>query len=218
MIGAMARGAATRERILDAAEGLVLEHGFGSTTIDAVLAVAKSSKGAFFHHFASKADLGIALVERYATADVETLERLMRAAEAESDDPAQQLLAFLAAYETMLDDLPSGLPGCLFVSFIYESDLGGPDTVEIVRRTIVQWRERILEKLEAAVAVRPGLPDLDLPSLADQVFTVFEGGFLLARALHDPTALRRQFSHFRHYVELLLADPVRRPPRSQARS
>jgi len=196
----------------------VVEHGFGSTTVDAVLTAAKSSKGAFFHHFASKADLGIALVDRYAAADVETLERLMGAAEAESDDPAQQLLTFLAAYEAMLDDLPGGQPGCLFVSFIYESDLGGPGTEEIVRRTILQWRERILEKLAAAVSVRPGLPELDLPSLADQVFTVFEGGFLLARALQDPTALRRQFSHLRQYIELLLADPELRPPRSQTRS
>ena len=48
----------TRERILDAAQQLVMERGFSATTVDAILEAAGSSKGAFFHHFASKADLG----------------------------------------------------------------------------------------------------------------------------------------------------------------
>ena len=48
-------------------------------------------------------------------------------------------------------------------------------------------------------------PD-DLPSLADQVFTVFEGGFVLARATNDWSHLSRQLGHLRHYMELLLAD------------
>ena len=45
--------------------------------------------------------------------------------------------------------------------------------------------------------------DVDLPSLADQVFTVFEGGFILARATGDPGALQAQVAHLRWYVSLL---------------
>jgi hypothetical protein len=44
---------------------------------------------------------------------------------------------------------------------------------------------------------------VDLESLADQVFTTFEGGFILARAMHDPSHLRAQLTHLRHYLELL---------------
>ena len=205
----MARGADTRERILDAAQRLVLEHGFGSTTVDAVLDAAGSSKGAFFHHFATKADLGQALVERYAAADAETLERLMAVAEAASDDPAEQIVAFVEAFERSTENLAVDQPGCLFVSFIYEADLAGTDTDKIVERAIVDWRERILEKLEQAVSRLPSPPPVHLPSLADQVFTIFEGGFLLARALDDPAALGHQLAHLRHYLELLFGLPVR---------
>ncbi len=35
------------------------------------------------------------------------------------------------------------------------------------------------------------------------MFTVFEGGFILARALHDPTRLRAQLNHLRAYLALL---------------
>jgi TetR/AcrR family transcriptional repressor of nem operon len=217
----MARGTPTRDRILEAAQRLVLEHGFGSTTVDAILAETGTSKGAFFHHFPTKARLGQALVERYAAADAETLETLMATAEAASDDPAEQLVAFLGAFEEATEEMVNMQPGCLFVSFIYETDLTGGDTDEIVARSILLWRERIVTKLLAAAASRPSIAGVDLPSLADQVFTIFEGGFLLARALGQPDALRRQLAHLRHYLELLFELPITvhpRPSTTSARS
>ena len=36
---------------------MILDHGFGSTTVDAVVGRAGITKGAFFHHFAAKTDL-----------------------------------------------------------------------------------------------------------------------------------------------------------------
>ena len=59
----------TKASILDAAEALILDHGFGATSVDAVVARAGITKGAFFHHFPSKAELGRALIERFAQAD-----------------------------------------------------------------------------------------------------------------------------------------------------
>ena len=217
----MARGTTTRERILEAAQRLVLERGFGSTTVDAILAATGTSKGAFFHHFPTKALLGQALVERYADADADTLETLMSTAEATSDDPAEQLVAFVAAFEEATEEMADMQPGCLFVSFIYETDLTGGDTDEIVARSILLWRERIVAKLVAAADNRPSITGVDLPSLADQVFTIFEGGFLLARALGQPDALRRQLAHLRHYLELLFELPNivdRRPSAASASS
>ncbi len=63
-------GTATRERILDAAEHLVIENGYAATSVDQVIAASGTSKGAFFHHFDSKRDLARALVERYVEADL----------------------------------------------------------------------------------------------------------------------------------------------------
>ena len=63
----------TRERILDCAQALILDHGFGATTVDAVTGRAGITKGAFFHHFPSKSDLGRALAHRYAELDEEHL-------------------------------------------------------------------------------------------------------------------------------------------------
>ena len=196
-------GTATRERILDAAQRIVLERGFAATSVDAVLAEAPATKGAFFHHFPSKSDLGRALLERYAAADERMLDDFMAAAEAESDDPAEQLVAFVHHFEHAADELAPTQPGCLFVSFIYESQLAGDGEDDLIATSIRHWRTRLLEKLEAAARLHPPDIAVDLHSLADQVFTTFEGGFILARAMHDPRHLRAQLAHLRHYLELL---------------
>ena len=95
----MARdGTANRERILDTAQRLVLERGFAATSVDAVITEASTSKGGFFHHFHSKNELGLALLERYAAADKRLLEEFMADAEAETDDPAEQLVAFVRRF------------------------------------------------------------------------------------------------------------------------
>lgn len=197
-----------RERILDSARHLVLRQGFSATTVDAVLEGAGASKGAFFHHFPSKAALGRALVERYADADARTLDDALAAAEEKEDDPGRQLIAFVRSFEEVADEVLEAQPACLFVSFIYESELGDDETAEAVAASILHWRERLLAKLEEAIAARPGFPEVDLPSLADHFFTVMEGGFLLVRALDDPTHMRAQLAHLRHYLELLFEEPL----------
>ena len=196
-------GTAMRDRLLDAAQRLVLERGFAATSVDAVLAQAGATKGAFFHHFPSKNALGRALLERYAAADARALDTFMKAAEAASDDPAEQLVVFARLFELAAGDLPALQPGCLFVSFIYEQELAGENSDAIIEHSIGLWHARLLEKLEAAALAHPPASDVDLPSLADQVFTTFEGGFILARATKDDTRLQSQLAHLRLYLELL---------------
>src|ERR687894_1019427 len=98
-------GNATRDRILDAAQRIVLERGFAGTSVDAVLAEASVTKGGFFHHFPTKQALGLALVERYAAVDLQVLDDFMAGAEASADDPAEQLIAFVRRFEEAVSEL-----------------------------------------------------------------------------------------------------------------
>jgi TetR/AcrR family transcriptional repressor of nem operon len=193
---------ATRERILDAAERLVLERGFAATSVDAVLADAPATKGGFFHHFPSKAVLGRAVLERYAASEGQMLDTFMAAAASETEDPAEQLVALVRHFERAAAELVPTQPGCLFVSFIYERQLAG-DGDDVIADTIREWRSRLLDKLNDAARLHPPAVDVDLTSLADHVFAVFEGGFILTRALDDPAHLAAQLAHVRQYFELL---------------
>ena len=198
-----AEPAPLRDRILDTAEALILERGFNATTVDEILTGAEASKGAFFHHFPSKNALGDALLSRYYDADIATLERFMGLAEAESDDPAQQAVAFIRHFEEAADDMTAATPGCLYVSFVYER-LPEDGRDDVVKRSVETWRARLLEKLELAAQTRPSLAGVDLAAVADLPSAVFEGGFILVRATGDASILRRQLSQLRRYLELLL--------------
>lgn len=55
------RSDATREALLDACRRLLLEQGLEATTLAAVLTETGMSKGALYHHFASKTDLVAAI-------------------------------------------------------------------------------------------------------------------------------------------------------------
>lgn len=199
----MDKGTDTRTRILDAAEGLVFERGFTATTVDAVLSATGVSKGAFFHHFASKGALGRALVERYAAADMASLDEALAQVEAASDDPVVQIVELMRAFESGADAVMAAQPTCLFISFIYERELEGAGTNAVVGQAIRYWRSRLEEKVAAAMAAGGGGAGVEPASLADHIFATFEGGFLLARALEDPKALGRELGHLRRYVELL---------------
>lgn len=55
---------ATRHALLDSATGLFTEHGYAGTSLDAVVAEARVTKGALYHHYDGKLDLFEHVVER----------------------------------------------------------------------------------------------------------------------------------------------------------
>lgn len=200
----MARsGTETRERILDAAERLVLDHGLAATSVDEILAESKSSKGSFFHHFPSKNHLARALVERYAANDVGFLDEIMSRAEAAGDDPAVQVIAFLRLFEEAADDTISQQPSCLYVSYILDRQLFVDGTNDVIAGAFVAWRERLAEKLRAAAEIHPPRVAVDLDALADHLSATYEGAFMMARALGDKGLMRRQLELVRRQVALL---------------
>ena len=194
-----------RARILDSARRLVTDRGFSATSVDAVLEEARASKGAFFHHFPTKADLGRAIVEDYVADDIAFLDGLIAEAEALSSDPADNILHVTRRIEGLGAAPLAEQPSCLMITFIYENQLHVAGIGEPVARSIEHWRVQISALLERAAATRPGLREADIPAIADHFFVTIEGAFLLARATSDATALKRQVGQLRRYLEMLLA-------------
>jgi TetR/AcrR family transcriptional repressor of nem operon len=196
-------GSATRTRLLDAAEALVLERGLAGTSVDDVLTQAGSTKGAFFHHFASKGDLGRALVERWAQADGDHLERTMARAEALADDPLQRLLVFAGLLVEEAGGFSHDDVGCLFASFLYERQMVDEATREVIAASMRLWRDRVAALIDEAAKAHPPDAPLDAPALADELLVAYEGAFVLSRALDDPGLVARQLHQYREHLRLL---------------
>ncbi|MGE0357343.1 MAG: TetR/AcrR family transcriptional regulator [Burkholderiales bacterium] len=197
----------TRERILDSAQALILDSGFSATTVDALVARAGITKGAFFHHFGSKSDLALALVQRYAALDRAHLEENLARAEKLASDPLQQVLILIGLYEEQFEAMDEPFPGCLFASYIYESKLFDAATLDVLRESTLLWRKVMRAKLEEVAAVHPPLRPVDMESLADLFYSLSEGAFIMTKTLGDKSLLARQARHLRTYLDLLFASP-----------
>lgn len=196
-------GAATREKILNAAQGLILARGYVGMTVEHVLDAVGITKGAFFHHFKTKDDLARALLQRYAEFDERIYRETRERAEKLSDDPLQQVLLFIGLFQEMFDALKEPYPGCLFASYIYELQQFDADTRALISGSFTKWRELLKEKFEAVARKYPPRIKVDAASLADAFTVVLEGAFITSKALDDPKVVPEQLRHFRNYVELL---------------
>jgi len=196
-------GHATRERILQVAEGLMTLQGYSATSVDQVIAEAGSSKGAFFHHFNSKTDLAIQVLDRYVAADRSHLDAGL-AATAHITDPTARVTAFLRFYEDGADELMSEQSGCMYATVLAEREFTGGEVNDQVAKAERAWREAVADLLRPALAARRPALDIDIDALADHLYTTFEGGFILCRTLADPSAMRAQLRIYRQLVETLL--------------
>src|SRR5437763_1255647 len=87
----------TASRILDVAERLLQDRGFNGFSYADVAAELQITKPALHYHFASKADLGEALINRYAARFAEALARLDSA-----PGPAEKLAGYAGLYLSVL--------------------------------------------------------------------------------------------------------------------
>jgi len=198
-------GTHTRSAIMDAAQALILEHGYTATSVDAVIGQAGLAKGAFFYHFKTKADLAKALVLREAERDAAHMERTLERAENLSRDPVQQMLIFLGLYEEEMAALTAPYPGCLYASFVYEVQQFEDATMDVVRGVFTLWRQRIGEKMRAVMAAYPPRLPANAEGLADMILAAAEGSYVISKVERRPDVVAAQFRHCRQYLELLFA-------------
>lgn len=195
-------GSITKEKILDAAEGLVLDHGYGATSIDQILAKTGITKGAFFYHFKSKSELAQALVVRYVKRDDELLYSLVEKSEKLSRDPLQQILIFLGLLIEVFEGMEQP-PGCVVASFVYQFEEFDVDTKSAVVKGFDEWHRVLDEKFFMAMEKNSPRIEVDARTLVDMMLSIFEGGLIVARMVSDTKVMVKQLTQFKNYIELL---------------
>jgi AcrR family transcriptional regulator len=199
----LSKGEQTRERILDIAQDAVLHKGFAATSIDEIICESGITKSGFFYHFRDKNDLAKSLLQRYLDGEWTVFDQLFRQAGELSDDPLHSFLIFLKLFADLMGDLPSGHPGCLVASYVYQDQMFSREVREMTTEGHRIWRRRFREKLDSIAARYPPKIDVDLDDLADMLSAVADGAIILSKSLHDPSILPRQITQYRHYVKLI---------------
>lgn len=148
----MSRPPRARERVLDAAERVLLVDGATAFTLDAVAARAEVSKGGLLYHFPSKEALLAALVER-AVATVDSALEDAAHATAPGAFAHAYLDATIPAEARPADagaapDAPTGIEAALAVAVALDPALLGP-----LRAAYGRWQVRLeADGLDPALA------------------------------------------------------------------
>ena len=199
------KGDDTRKRILDAAQQLILSYGYSGMSLDQLIRQLGMTKGAFFHHFKNKHDLARTLIQRYSDDGVTLFKTALARAKAYSDDPLQQLMIVIRQYEEIFQALSEPYDGCLLAAYVYELQQFDGEIRELLKSEFELSREELTKLLRAVARTHPPQREVDMVSLADGFMSLFEGAFILEKALGESGITCQQLKHYRTYIELLFS-------------
>jgi len=201
-----ARGTRTKEKILAKAEAMVLRSGFSGTSLDDILTATGLTKGAFFHHFESKADFATALVERYRRNHQALFEGFAAEADASSADPLTAMTAFLERFETFIETLKNPLSGCVFAAAVYQDGGFDPAFRGVLATNLKHWQEIYAKRFRLVLDRYRPRANVEAEELAEMIVSIIEGGLILSRGLGDAHLVARQSRQFRNYLNLLFEE------------
>jgi TetR/AcrR family transcriptional regulator, transcriptional repressor for nem operon len=170
----------TRARLLREGAQLFSVKGYFLTTVDDVMAKAALTKGGFYAHFASKEDLGRAVIEHATGIWVERVVQRI----AGVTDPREQLRALLEAYRAYaVDRTFEG--GCFFVNLAIEMDDQHEEFRRLIDERFAQFRMVVMAIVQAGKAASVFRADTPEEALATVVVGYLTGTMMQAKASKD---------------------------------
>ncbi len=187
-----------RDRLLEAGVKLVRSIGFTATSVDQLCREAGVTKGAFFHYFASKEALGVALADYWSSS---TASFFASAPYHHLADPLDRVLAYLDLRAALIGGPVEGFT-CVAGTMVQEMFLSS-DAIRAACDASISGNAAALEDDIAMAMAQSGASAPSARSLALHIQAVIQGGFILAKAQGDADIARDSIAHLKRYFELL---------------
>lgn len=192
------RGAA-RAALIAAAHQLVKQQGYAATSVDDICRAAGVTKGAFFHHFASKEALGVAAAAAW-TKRAEPL--FTEPPYAALPDPLDRLLGHIDFRAAMIGGAAADYT-CFVGTMVQEAHASSEPIRAASDASITAYAERLAQDIAAAIEQHGVAGGITPISLAYHIQAVLQGAFVIAKAKGDPAAARDSVAHLKRYVAML---------------
>jgi len=174
----MGRDQRNRDKILDAAARLFHERGFQPTSLDDIVDASGVCRSNLYYHFASKEDLGLAVLDRQA-------ERfgagVIQGILIEEQVPARR--RFKRLFATVTDELRAAAyrKGCPFGNLAAELSGVHPEFRDRLSGVFRRWERAVARCLEDGIARGEFRRDLDVDRVATAIVSQLEGAVLLTK-------------------------------------
>jgi TetR/AcrR family transcriptional repressor of nem operon len=192
-----------RTKLLDAALSVIRTKGYSASSVDEMCAAAGVTKGAFFHHFRSKDELGVAAADHWSEM---TGALFADAPYHKHKDPLDRVLAYVDFRKALLKGSVPEFT-CLVGTMVQEIFETNPD----IRRACdasISGHAATLEADIAEAKKKYGIKAAWTPaSLALHTQAVLQGAFILAKAKGGADVAAASVDHLRRYITLLFQPP-----------
>jgi TetR/AcrR family transcriptional repressor of nem operon len=182
--------------ILTAASNLMLKYGYAAASVDEICAQAGVTKGSFYHFFASKEELGLAVLNAFYA---QGIGRVFNGTFAKLNDPHQRLLGLFDHLETIGPEI--WRYGCLIGNFACEH----AESSQLIRRRVAEMFDELANHLTPLFQpIARSRKEAD--EFAEQTLMVIEGAVIMARAHDDPARIAAGLRRFRRVIENRIAE------------
>jgi TetR/AcrR family transcriptional regulator, transcriptional repressor for nem operon len=208
----MAKPIDARTGLLNAALNVVRQKGYSATTVDDLCAAAGVTKGAFFHHFKSKEDLGAAAAHHWSKV---TSEVFSTAPYHHHADPLDRVLGYLDFRKQLLKGGVAEFT-CLVGTMVQETFASHPAIRDACRASIFGHAATLDADIAEAMRQRRIRAEWTAESLALHTQAVLQGAFILAKAKNGAEIAAASIDHLRRYIELLFQPAKQKRRRRQS--
>jgi len=185
------RDETTRDRLLDAARGLLWARGYDATSPKAIMEESGTGQGSFYHFFEGKQELAATALEQIA------------------DDLIADLATIFDAKRPGLDrvrawlEMPRrGLVGCRLGRLAMENSVVEEDRLRTPIMRYFKAAERALRSaLRDAQRERTLARGVDADDVAVTLLAIVQGGYVLSRSMRDADKLRDAVRGAVHLLE-----------------
>jgi TetR/AcrR family transcriptional repressor of nem operon len=187
----MSKGEETRARVLEAARQLINRKGFRSTSVNDIIKVTGVKKGNLYFHFASKEELGLAILRQAHEDFMAFLCNNLK-----GDRPLEKVSSLLdAVFEKQRRTKFVG--GCLFGNTALELSDANDRITQLIREVFRGWTELLAGVLREAQDAGDLKVQVQPKVLAKHIVASIEGGIMMSRLSKNGDHLRDCLSSIR---------------------
>ena len=194
------KSAQTQQLILDTAFQLFYKNGFKATSVGRVMKATQLTKGAFYHHFKNKQELGVAVITQRLQQRV--YNSMIAPLYTEEGDTVEMLQTIftqrIQSFST--EEKQAGCPANNFINEIGDTEIAYP---RALRRIIEEWKVALMAVLERGKNRQQINLEINSEAVAVYLISAFEGVRGIRKLYHDDLILENYLEAVNRYIQQL---------------
>jgi TetR/AcrR family transcriptional regulator, transcriptional repressor for nem operon len=195
----MSKAEMTRLSILEKAFELIYAHGYQATSVDDIIANTQVTKGAFYHHFKNKDEMGLAVINElmYSGIFKDAIQEL-----SESNDPAKDIYKMMK--ELLMENPFFQVKyGCPAMNLVEEMSPVSNTFRKALLKLVSQWQDALESSIQHGKKSGKIRKDVHAKQVALLVMSGYGGIRNLGKLYNDKACYKSYLKELKYYLKSL---------------